>query len=460
MDLFGLNRFFDGGGRDRPPSKGLIRWLETFWDNLGALLGSNALTCAGFLPLAMGVSLGLVYGNLWLALLGGALGGVVAGPFWAAMNAMALQCFRGGTRGWFGRWRGAMAHFLVPASIQGAVLGLLGAGLLSAGGFFAALLGEGGHPPLPVWLILGLDLYLLALATAVLFPPLACSGSDTRDRLKLSLSMLVRAPGRILGTAAVLLAWAVLLAGLFPASVPLSLAVGFWPPALLSAQVLLPPLYAVFGTENGPHAACEPAPASERGLTAGQRAEILWRRRWPLILGIVIGVSLLAGALGTLMNQKDPDLQIAIVHAQPLPDGVRSALEDSLAALVGDWNGDGRALAQVNDYTVAFDGSAVDPDMQTAGSTLLVTDVAAGISTLYLAEDPAGFLERYGDKVNAGRAARWKDCPSLAGLDAGEYSVLENISVDLFGQDLLGALTVIPSRGADDDILAILLPAD
>lgn len=460
MDLFGLNRFLDGGGQDRPPKKGPGRWFETFWDNLGGLLGSNALTFAGFLPLAMGVSLGLVYENLWLALLGGVLGGAVAGPFWAAMNAMALQCFRGGTRGWFGRWRGAMLRCLAPASAQGTALGLLGAGFLTAGSFFAALLGDGGRPPLAVWMVIGLDLFLLALAAAVLFPSLAFSEDGFSGRLKPALSMLIRAPGRILGAAAVLLAWAALLVGLFPASVPLSLAAGFWPPALLSAQILLPPLCAAFGTEDGPGAAREPAPASERGLTAGQRTEIWWRRRWPLVVGAVVCVSLLTGALSVLLDRTEPDLQIAVVHAQPLPDGVRSALENSLAALVGDRNGDGRALVQVNDYTVVFDGSAADTDMQTAGSTLLVTDVAAGVSAVYLVEDPQGFLERYADQVDAGRAVLWKDCPSLAALDAGSYAALEDITADLPGQDLLGPLTVLPSRSAEDEVLTILLPVD
>lgn len=460
MDLFGLNRFLDGDGRDRPPQKGPGRWFGAFWDNLGGLLGSNILTFAGFLPLAMGVSLGLVYESLWLALLGGLLGGAIAGPFWAAMNAVALQCFRGGTRGWLGRWRGAMARSLAPASIQGAGLGALGAGFLTAGSFFAALLGEEGRPPLAIWVVLGLDLYLLALAAAVLFPSLAFSKKGEGGRLKRPLSMLARAPGRVLGTAAALLAWAVLLVGLFPVSVPLALAVGFWPPALLSAQILLPALRTAFEVENSPGAAFEPAPAPERGLTAGQRTEIWWRRRWPLVVGVVLCVSLFAGALGTLLNRKEPDLQIALVHAQPLPDSVRSTLESSLAALVGDRNGDGRALVQVNDYTVVFDGSAEDVDIQTAGSTLLVTDVAAGVSALYLVEDPRGFLERYADKVHADGAPQWKDCPALAGLDAGSYAALEDIATDLPGQDLLGALTVLPSRSAEDDILTLLLTAD
>ncbi|MDE6590576.1 MAG: hypothetical protein K2K53_09595, partial [Oscillospiraceae bacterium] len=86
MDLFGLNRFFNAPEENRPPKKGPARYFEVLYDNLGAILGANLLTCVGFLPLALGVSLGVVLGNLWLALLGGMIGGAVAGPFWAALN--------------------------------------------------------------------------------------------------------------------------------------------------------------------------------------------------------------------------------------------------------------------------------------------------------------------------------------------------------------------------------------
>lgn len=456
MDLFGLNRFFQGGGGDRPPKKGPARYFEVFYDHLGALLGSNLLTCAGFLPLALGGSLGLVLENFWLALLGGALGGAVAGPFWAAMSAMALQCFQGDSAGWFGRWRGALARFLGPAAAQGAALGLLGGGFLTAGGFFSSLLGSPQQPALFVWLVIGLDLYLLALAAALLFPTLPMSDGGFRVRLRQALALLPQALGRVLGTAAALLLWGALLVGLFPVSVPLSLALGFWPPALLSAQLLLPVLGDAFGMGDGPRAAREPAPAPERGLTAGQRTEIWWRRRWPLVLAAVVCVSLFAGVLGTLINREEPDLQIAVVHAEALPDGVLSALEDSLSARTGDLNGDGTARVLVNDYPVVFDGSARDTDVQTAGMARLVTDVAAGDSALFVVEDTEGFLANYGDRVEAGRAALWRDCSALAALDAGIFSVLEDVYTDVDGQTLLAELTVFPAKSAGAEALALL----
>ncbi len=456
MDPFGLNRFFRAPEDGRPPKKGPGRYFEVLYDHLGAILGANLLTCLGFLPLAMGVSLGIVLENLWLAALAGAAGGAVAGPFWTAMNAIALQAFRGSSAGWFGRWRGAMARSLGPAAAQGAAVGLLGAGLLTAGSFFAALLGDGGRPALAVWIVIGLDLFLLALGAALLFPALPLCGEGFGGRLRRGLSMLAAAPGRVLGAAAGLLAWGALLVGLFPVSVPLSLAAGFWPPALLSAQLLLPPLCAAFDVEDGPWSVREPAPAPERGLTAGQRTEIWWRRRWPLVLGLVVCVSLLAGALGTLLNRREPDLQVAVVHAEALPDGVLSALEASLSARVGDLNGDGTAWVMVNDYPVVFDGSAKNPDVQTAGMARLVTDVAAGDSALFAVADPERFLAAYGDKVDGDRAALWGECPALSGLDAGTFSTVEDLSADLDGQSLLSGLTVLPARSAGEQALALL----
>ena len=471
MDLFGLNRFFSTQEDGHPPKKGPGRYFEVLYDHLGAILGANLLTCAGFLPLALGVSLGIVLENLWLALLGGAIGGAVAGPFWAALNAVALQCFQGSCDGWFGRWRRAMARMIAPVAVQGAALALLGAGLTAAGSFFSALLGSAQQPALFVWIVIALDLYLLALAATLLFPSLALSGEGFGPRMRRALSMLTLAPGRVLAAAAALLAWGAVLVGLFPASVPLSIVLGFWPPALLSAQLLLPPLCAVFDVEDGPwaviassggghHLAGTVIGASPqrpvRQLSAAQRTEIWWRRRWPLMVGLVVCVSLFAGVLSTLLNRVEPDLQIAVVHGETLPDGVLAALEDALSAQVGDLNGDGRAWVMVNDYPVSFDGSAKDTDVQTAGMARLVTDVAAGDSALFAVADVNGFLANYADKMDGNAAALWEDCPVLAGLDAGVFSTAEDIYTDVDGQTLLTGLTVFPTRSAGAEALALL----
>lgn len=136
MDLFGWNRFSDGS--EGGPSPGGGGFLRTFWDNMGGLLAGNFLTFLGFLPLALGVSLGLVYENAWITLASGTAGGALAGVFWTALLSLSVQALRGGTREWFARWRHAAGTALPSSAAAGAVLGLLAGGLLS----WAALPGD------------------------------------------------------------------------------------------------------------------------------------------------------------------------------------------------------------------------------------------------------------------------------------------------------------------------------
>ena len=157
-----------------------------------------------------------------------------------------------------------------------------------------------------------------------------------------------------------------------------------------------------------------------------------------------------------MLNREEPDLQIAVVHAETLPDGVLSALESALSSQVGDLNGDGRAWVMVNDYPVVFDGSAKDTDIQTAGMARLVTDMAVGDSALFAVADVDGFLANYADKVDGDAAALWGDCPALAGLNAGVFSTTEDIYTDVDGQTLLTGLTVFPARSAGAEALALL----
>lgn len=173
MDLFGLNRF--SAGADGNARRGPARFFQAFWDNMGGLLAGNLLTFLGVLPLALGVSLGLIYENVWITLLAGAAGGGAAGVFWAPMLALSVQALRGGTRGWFRRWRLAAVQALPASAIIGSALGLLGGGLLSVGGFAGGILGQGDRSPLLVWVILALDFFFLAFAAVLIFPAL-CAG--------------------------------------------------------------------------------------------------------------------------------------------------------------------------------------------------------------------------------------------------------------------------------------------
>ncbi|MCD7917024.1 MAG: hypothetical protein LUF84_00940 [Clostridiales bacterium] len=454
--FFGLNDLNRAPKEDRPPRTGAARYFQVFWENLGKLLLGNLMCSLGFLPAALGVSLGLVYENFWLALMGGAIGGAVAGPLWTAMMDLSLRCFASRVDEWFAAFRHTLRVCLKPAALQGMAVGVLVSGLLTVGSFASGLMEDGTLPAPVVWVMLIVDFFLVALAVTLLFPPLCYVRQSLAQRVRGGLSLLAQAPLRTLAAALGLLVWCALLGSLFPLSVPLSAMLGFWPPSLYVAQLLRPGLLEQFGQQEEPPE--REAPEGEPGrYTMSQRSEIWWRRHWGAVLAVVTVICLALGVIQTVTSFREPDVQVAFVHADSLPDNVLSALESSLGELVGDLNGDGEVVVQVNDYQVVFDGSATDSDVQTAGSTLLVTDVAGGESSLFIVEDAEGFLELYADQMDNASAATWADSPILSALDAGTYSTVENIDADLTGQELLAEYTVLPATGADSDVLALLL---
>ncbi len=456
FNFFGLNSLTHAPQEDKPLRTGAARYFQVFWENLGKLLLGNLMCCAGFLPAALGISLGLVYENFWLTLIGGAVGGAVAGPFWTAMVDLALRCFADRVDEWFASFRHTLTACWKSAALQGLAVGTLVSGLLMVGNFASGLMEDGTLPAPVVWVMLALDFFLAALAATLLFPPLCYQRQPLAQRVQECLTLLVQAPLRPLGATLGLLLWCALLGSLFPVSVPLSAVLGFWPPALYVAQLLRPGLLEQYGQQEEPPE--REAPEGGPGhYTMSQRTEIWWRRHWGVVLAIVALLCLGLGVIQTVTSFREPDVQVAFVHADSLPDNVLSALETSLGDLVGDLNGDGEVVVQVNDYQVVFDGSATDSDVQTAGSTLLVTDVAGGESCLFIVEDADGFLELYADQMDTARAATWADSPILSGLDAGSYSTVEDIDTDLTGQALLAEYTVLPAAGADSDALALLL---
>ncbi|MCD8384876.1 MAG: hypothetical protein LUC39_07985 [Clostridiales bacterium] len=456
FNFFGLGDMRNAPQEDRPQRTGIVRYFQVFWDNLGKLLLGNLLCFAGFLPAALGISLGLVFENFWLTLFGGIVGGAVAGPFWTAMVDLSLRCFSGRVDGWFAAFRHTLATVWRPAALQGLVLGLLVSGFLLVGSFASGMMEDGSLPALGLWVILALDFFLMALAAAILFPPLCFEQKPFLQRAQEGLTLLLDAPLRTLGATLGILLWCALLIGLFPVSVPLGAVLGFWPLSLFTAQLQRPGLLDRYGPQEEPPEAELPHGDPGR-YTLGQRTEIWWRLHWGVVLAVVGCICLVLGVVQTFLGIQEPDLQVAFVHADSLPDEVISALETSLGQIVGDVNGDGEVVVQINDYQLVFDGTATDTDVQTAGSTLLVTDVAGGVSSLFIVEDADGFASLYADQMESADPLTWADYPVLASLDAGTYTAVEDIDADLTGQELLADYAVYVAAKADSDTVALLL---
>jgi len=456
MNLFGnFYNLQNSPGSPQPPKKGIGLYLQVFWDNLGKLLIINMICFGGFLPAALLISLGVVYGSFWLTIAGGVIGGAAAAPFWTASLYLSFFCFRGVPYRWFAFWKQAFRDRWKTSAGWGALIGCIFSALLLVWSFCKELMEQGVLPALPVWVILIFDYFIVALAASLLFSAI-CFDDEPKQALKRAASILFRSPVRLLCAALGLLAWCALFLSLFPVSVPFAAVVGFWPVLLLLAQLQGPVLAQVYPVDELFAASEDAAEPGPEALTRSQRTEIWWRRFWAPALGVLAAVSLGLGFVQVMLNVQEPDMQVAVIHADALPDSVKSTLEKSLSAQIGDLNGDGTAFVQVNDYALRFDGSEQNKDMQAAGVTQLTADLSGKYSVLLIVEDAEGFLSWYGDQVDSGSSRLWKDCPALSSLDAGTYSQVIDIEAEHTGQELLAEYTVFPSMECPDYAAALM----
>lgn len=173
--------------------------------------------------------------------------------------------------------------------------------------------------------------------------------------------------------------------------------------------------------------------------TAEQRRRNWWHyHKWHVVIAAVLIVALgdiFWNALG--IGKLRPDYQIAYVGSAVLPGDTVSALENALARLGRDANGDGRVVVKLNQYAIGGGGEG-DSDAALyayAASTTLMADLEARESYFFLLEAPDGFQRSYQvlrrldgslpgdfDRDYESCCLAWTDCPALTALDLGGYS--------------------------------------
>ena len=200
-------------------------------------------------------------------------------------------------------------------------------------------------------------------------------------------------------------------------------------------------------------------PDQPRELTAKEKRANWWHyHKWYVVIGLVLVLalgSILRNALG--VGKVIPDVQLAYVGGSLLPADTVSALENALAQLTADANGDGRVVVRVNQYVSAGGSGDGDAAMYAyASNTTMMADLTSCDSYFFLLEDPDTFQRNYQvlrrldgtlptdfDRDYENYYLSWADCPALAGLELGSYSeTLINQTVTGDSQELLSRLYI------------------
>ncbi|MCR5824994.1 MAG: hypothetical protein K6G54_00355 [Oscillospiraceae bacterium] len=205
-------------------------------------------------------------------------------------------------------------------------------------------------------------------------------------------------------------------------------------------------------------------PETRRTLTPEERRRNWWHyHKWHVVLGAVLLLAALdigRAALG--IGTVRADYQLAYVGSASLPEDTVAAVEDALATLGEDLNGDGRVRVQLNQYVIGVDEGG-DASYAAANRVRLMADLEVGESAFFLLETPETFQKDYevlcradGSAAaadEAGYYVAWRDCPVLAALPLGGYETIHlgaRVSGD--SQALLGALSL--ARRSPDEAYA------
>ena len=156
--------------------------------------------------------------------------------------------------------------------------------------------------------------------------------------------------------------------------------------------------------------------------------------KWWLAVGALIVYvtgSMLWNALG--IGQVKPDYCFAYLGSRRLPEESVQVLEQAIAALGEDLNGDGQVTVELTQYITS--DSAENANYAYAAEMSMLADITEGLSTFFLLEDPAAFQSHYQvlahfdgtapadeDFDAADKVLRWGDCPVLTGLELGDYT--------------------------------------
>ncbi len=246
-----FNRNFERPGpgveRDTPRKKGFARFFELVGRDFGSFFKANLLCVVSAIPAAFLVSFGLFSHSLLITLLGGILGGMLLGPFYAGLHDTVLRAMRDEPGYWWHVYKRAMKNNWKQSLVPGALCGLL---LTSQITVVWLILQSGMKLTIPMVMLFMADLLITGMCTPFLWGQLVLMDMPFAMVLKNSLLFaLGNAPRALILAFLQILYWGFMLL-FMPVTSVLVLLFGFSLIVLITQMIAWPAMDKIMGLEE------------------------------------------------------------------------------------------------------------------------------------------------------------------------------------------------------------------
>ena len=175
-------------------------------------------------------------------------------------------------------------------------------------------------------------------------------------------------------------------------------------------------------------------PEEKREMTKEEKIQNWWYyHKWHVVIAVAV-FFLVADLVGDILYERrnQPDYSVAYVGSTNLPDDTVEQLEEALAALGEDLNGNGKVQVALHQY-IAY-GDAANYSALYGAQVQLVADISNCDSFIFLLEDPWQFQTDYPilihtdgtypetEDPNDEMYLAWAKCSALAELPLGDYT--------------------------------------
>lgn len=226
--------------------KGFDRYRQVLSNCAADYFKSSVATALGALPLALGITFSVLSSSILVLVPASLAGGLILGPFLAALYDSILRGLRDRPGRWFASYRKGLAQNLTDALLPGALTGLF-AGMF----IFMAYIMFWTDRPVPgsSLLLCLISLYLFLLVSLLVWPQLVLFRQRAADTARNAILFTARYLWRVLGAAALVLFFVLVTVLFAPWSVILVPFLG-WFPLFAALFLIYDQLNESFGLEE------------------------------------------------------------------------------------------------------------------------------------------------------------------------------------------------------------------